>query len=86
MATRASESSLHRSVQLPTPKITTAPKPSNTVTQTYALELWLAANKWMSGDNWLKDNSDKVLTSHHIFRGDYPRHNLLQGANGIDVD
>jgi len=54
----------NNSVQPPIPKITTTPITKKTGTQTYALKLWLTANKWMSGDNWLKDNSDKVVTSH----------------------
>jgi len=50
--------------QPPTPKITTAPKQIRSSTQSYALKLWLTANKWVIGDNWLIDNTDTLVTSH----------------------
>jgi hypothetical protein len=52
---------------LPTPKARRAPSHQKSNTATYAIELWLAANKWMLADNWLDHPSPDVSVMAHPY-------------------
>jgi putative DNA primase/helicase len=52
---------------LPTPKARRAPSPQKSTTATYAIGLWLAANKWMLADNWLDHLSPDVSVMAHPY-------------------
>jgi putative DNA primase/helicase len=52
---------------LPTPKARCAPSPQKSNTANYAIELWLAANRWMLADNWLDHPSPDVSVMAHPY-------------------
>ncbi len=52
---------------LPAPKPRRAPSPQKSNTATYAIGLWLAANKWMLADNWLDHLSPDVSLMVHPY-------------------
>jgi hypothetical protein len=52
---------------LPTPKARRAPTPKKSNTARYAIELWLASNKWMQDDNWLSSPSPDELVITHSY-------------------
>jgi putative DNA primase/helicase len=52
---------------LPTPKARRAPSPQKSNTANYAIELWLAANRWMLADNWLDHPSPDVSVMAHPY-------------------
>jgi hypothetical protein len=52
---------------LPTPRARRAPTTKKSNTSRYAIELWLASNKWMQDDNWLEHSSPDVSVTAHPY-------------------